>query len=83
MEEYWTTLCITTIPVMDWLICKYHEVFNIVNSDLSIDRDTKMAVSFSPNIYTTHIYNISHTVQITHPWAVMIKVFYKQNVDLT
>ena len=32
-----------------------------MNSALSIDHDTKMAVSLSPNIYVTHIYKyITH-----------------------
>jgi len=34
------------------LYCKYREAFSIVNSGLSIDRGTKMAVSLSPNIRT-------------------------------
>ena len=32
------------------MICKYRELFSIVNSGFSIDRDTKMAVSLSPGI---------------------------------
>ena len=36
------TLCGTSY------ICKYRELFGIVNSGFSINRDTKMAVSLSP-----------------------------------
>ena len=42
--------------------CKYRELFSIMNSGFSIDRDTKMAVSLSPNLVsrlhnwaTTHL----------------------------
>jgi len=33
----------------------YREVFSIVNSGLSIDRDTKMTVSLSPNMHTPQV----------------------------
>ena len=45
-------LCSTSY---DGLICKYRELFSIVNSGFSIDRATKMAVSLSPTAYTTYV----------------------------
>ena len=46
------------------LICKYHELFSIVNGGSSIDRDTKMAVSLSPN--ASILYQTCDWVTCTH-----------------
>ena len=47
LKQYRATYCMYTT-----VNCKYREVFSIVNSGLSIDRDTIMAVSLSPSVST-------------------------------